>query len=82
MVAKISDLIVNKNYRYNDIAIITGDMANYYIYLEEELKKYDIPAFIDHKRDISSNPFVDGIIAVLDVIAMDFSYEMCIRDRP
>ena len=58
VVAKISDLIVNKNYRYNDIAIITGDMANYYIYLEEELKKYDIPAFIDHKRDISSNPFL------------------------
>ena len=79
VVAKISDLIVNKNYRYNDIAIITGDMANYYIYLEEELKKYDIPAFIDHKRDISSNPFVDGIIAVLDVIAMDFSYDAVMR---
>ena len=79
VVAKISDLIVNKNYRYNDIAIITGDMANYYIYLEEELKKYGIPAFIDHKRDISSNPFVDGIIAVLDVIAMDFSYDAVMR---
>lgn len=73
--AKISDLVVNKGYRYNDIAIITGNMEGYHRYIEEELNKYSIPAFIDHKRDISSNPFVDGIIATLDVIQKDFSYD-------
>lgn len=75
VVSKISDLVINQGYRYNDIAIITGDMENYHRYIEEELNKYHIPAFIDHKRDISTNPFVDGIIATLDVILKDFSYD-------
>ena len=75
VVSKIADLVINKGYRYNDIAIITGDMENYHRYIEEELLRYDIPAFIDHKRDISSNPFVDAVSAVLDVILKDFSYD-------
>lgn len=73
--AKISSLIVEKGYRYNDIAVITGDMGGYYRYLEEEFSRYGIPAFIDHKRNISSNPFVDGIIAAIEIVEKDFSYE-------
>lgn len=61
-VKEISKLIVEKGYRYNDIAIITGDMEKYHRYLEESLYKNNIPCFIDHKRDISLNPFVAGIL--------------------
>ncbi len=71
----ISRLVTEEGYRYNDIAVITGDMEGYYRYLEEELNKYRIPAFIDHKRNISSNPFVDGIKAAIEIIEKDFSYE-------
>lgn len=72
---RISHLVVNQGYRYNDIAVITGDMEGYYRYLEEDFNRYDIPAFIDHKRNISSNPFVDGIKAAIELIEKDFSYE-------
>ena len=74
-VKEISKLIVEKGYRYNDIAIITGDMEKYHRYLEEYLYKNNIPCFIDHKRDISLNPFVAGILAAIDVIYRDFSYD-------
>lgn len=73
--AQILKLVVNKGYRYNDIAVITGDMEGYYRYLEEYFDRYGIPAFIDHKRNISANPFVDGIKAAIEVVEKDFSYE-------
>ncbi len=72
---RISELIIDKGYRYNDIAVITGDMEGYYRYIEEEFSKNNIPAFIDHKRNIASNPFIDGIKAAIEVVEKDFSYE-------
>ena len=50
-------------------------MEKYHRYLEESLYKNNIPCFIDHKRDISLNPFVAGILAAIDVIYRDFSYD-------
>lgn len=72
---RISSLIIDKGYRYNDIAVITGDMEGYYRYIEEEFSKNNIPAFIDHKRNIASNPFIDGIKGAIEVVEKDFSYE-------
>lgn len=71
---KISSLVSEQEYRYKDLAVITGDMEGYYRYLEEEFANYDIPSFIDHKRDISSNPFVECIKAAIEVVEKDFSY--------
>lgn len=71
----ISALVVEKGYRYKDIAVITGDMEGYYRYMEETFESYGIPAFIDHKRNISANPFVDGIKSVIEIVEKDFSYE-------
>lgn len=74
VVHKISQLIAH-GYRYNDIAVITGDMEGYYKVLEEEFYKNNIPAFIDHKRDISANPYIDGLKAVIEVVESNFSYD-------
>ena len=73
--SKIAYLVVEEGYRYNDLAVITGDMEGYYRYVEETFAKYNIPAFVDHKRNISSNPFVDGIKAAIEIVEKDFSYE-------
>lgn len=73
--SKIASLVVEKGYRYNDLAVITGDMEGYYRYVEEVFEKYNIPAFVDYKRNISSNPFVDGIRAAIEIVEKDFSYE-------
>ena len=50
-------------------------MDGYYRYIEEEFSKNNIPAFIDHKHNIASNPFVDGIKAAIEIVEKDFSYE-------
>lgn len=78
--ARIADMMIKneggkKDLRYRDIAVITGDMETYYRYLEEAFAEYDIPAFIDHKRSITANPFVDAMKAVIEIIEKDFSYE-------
>ena len=36
---RISELIVDKGYRYNDIAVITGDMDGYYRYIMESFSR-------------------------------------------
>ena len=38
-----------------------------------------MPCFIDHKEDILANKYVDGILAVLDVINKDFSHQTVMR---
>lgn len=73
--SRIAKLMIENDLRYRDIAVITGDMETYYRYLEEAFQAYGIPAFIDHKRSITANPFVDGLKAVIEIVEKDFSYE-------
>jgi len=65
----------DKELRYRDFAVITANMENYYRYLEEAFNAYNMPTFIDNKRSISSNPYVDAIVAIIDILEKDFSYE-------
>lgn len=76
---EISRLIKNKQYRFNDFAVIAGDIEGYYKYIRQAFIKYDIPCFIDHKEDVLSNKYVDGILAALDVIDKDFSHQAVMR---
>lgn len=73
MKGKLSD--DDEELRYRDFAVITGDVETYYRCLEEAFKEYNIPAFIDYKRSITTNPFVDAIKAVIEIVETDFSYE-------
>ncbi len=77
--SKISELVSKKGYRYNDFAIITGDMETYYRFVDEIFEQYEIPVFIDHKRSIANNPFVDGMIAAIGMIEQDFSFDSVFR---
>ena len=76
---EISKLIKSGDYRYNDIAVIAGDIESYHKYIEQAFEKYDLPCFIDHKEDILANKYVDGILAALDVINKDFSHQTVMR---
>ncbi len=76
---EISRLIKNKNYRFQDFAVIAGDIEEYHKYIRQAFTKYDIPCFIDHKEDVSSNKYVDGLLAALDVIEKDFSHQAVMR---
>lgn len=79
VIREIIHLIRTKGYRYNDIAIVTGDIEGYGRIFTREFEKLGIPCFIDHKREVLSNPFVELIRSVLSMISNNFDYESVFR---
>jgi ATP-dependent helicase/nuclease subunit B len=68
-----------KEIRFQNIAILTGDLATYGPVLNRKLLKAGIPHFIDQKKNIAGTNAVEFIDAVLDIILSDFSYESVFR---
>jgi len=76
---KITNLIKNENYRYNEIAVIAKDLAGYSSLIRTIFAKYEIPVFIDEKRDLNQNVIIKYILALLEVLSKNFSYESVIN---
>lgn len=78
---RISNLVRESNgsLRYKDIAIVTGDMESYKRPLEEALMNNKIPYFIDNKKSLLNNNFVDCIRALLEMVDENFTYEPVFR---
>ena len=69
----------DKEIRFQNIAILTGDLATYGPVLNRKLLKAGIPHFIDQKKNIAGTNAVEFIDAVLDIMLSDFSYESVFR---
>lgn len=82
-VINLSDNIINlikeNNYRYREIAVVTGDLDGYEKIISRCFKEYDIPFFIDKKKDILSNPLVEFIRAAISIINKGYTYETIFR---
>lgn len=76
---EITKLVRDKGYKYKDIAVVMGDMSIYADIIQKIFEENDIPCFIDNKKSILSNPFIELIRSVLEVIIKDFSYESIFR---
>lgn len=76
---QITMLIREAGYCYKDIAVVTGDVAQYANYVPEIFEKYDIPYFIDQTKNILFHPFIECIRAILEIVEQDFSYESVFR---
>lgn len=72
---KIHTMIRERGYRYQDIAVVTGDLSGYAHFIENEFGKYAIPCFLDQTRGIVLNPFIEYIRSGLAVVRQKFSYE-------
>ncbi len=72
---KIHELIRNKGYKYQDIAVVTGDLAAYSHVVENEFERFQIPCFLDQTRGIILNPFIEYLRSGINVILQNFSYE-------
>ena len=78
-VREIFRLVQEKKYRYREIAVVTGDMETYSRVLEKAFAKENIPCFIDYKKDIMGNPFVELLRTVIQLFVRDFDYESVFR---
>lgn len=72
---KITQLIKKENRRYKDIAIITKNLEEYASLVRAIFSKYEIPVFIDEKRDVNQNIIIQYVLALLETIHQNFTIE-------
>ncbi|MDD7683901.1 MAG: helicase-exonuclease AddAB subunit AddB [Clostridium sp.] len=68
-------LVRDENYRYRDIAVVCRDIDNYDKITSVIFNEYNIPVFLDKKREILSNPLVVLILSTLEILISNWSYE-------
>lgn len=76
---EIQRLVRDENCRYRDLAVVTGDLSVYGPLIEQTFSKLGIPGFIDQKKDVLKNPFVEFLRSLLAVIQEDLAYEPMFR---
>ncbi|MBE5966828.1 MAG: helicase-exonuclease AddAB subunit AddB [Lachnospiraceae bacterium] len=76
---EINRLVREEGYRYQDIAAVTGDIENYGRIAKQIFTRMGIPCFIDYKKDILNNPFVEMLRSVIAIVTEDYSYESVFR---
>ena len=63
----IRRMVREKGYRYRDIAVIASDMETYADPLEKACRTFDIPVFMDYKKSILQNAFVEYLRSLLGI---------------
>lgn len=76
---EIRRLISGEHYRYNEIAIVCGDLPAYGSYAREIFGDFDIPLFLDQKTKIVFHPFIEFFQSLLETVRMDFSCDSIFR---
>ena len=75
----ICTLVREKGCRYQDIAVITGDMNTYSPYIPRIFREYQVPIFLDETKKVLLNPFIEFIRSALELIAKNYSYDSVFR---
>ena len=78
-VEQISNLLRKEDCRYRDIAVVAGDLEVYGKLAKELFAQNEIPCFVDQKKSILMNPYVDMLSAVIDIFLTNFEIQKVIR---
>ena len=70
---KIVKLVRDKDCRYKDISVITKDLEGYSNLCKVIFAKYNIPVFIDEKKDLSQNLLVQYILSFINIFSKNWS---------
>ena len=76
---RIRRLVREKNLKYGEIAVITGNLEAYKSIASQVFEESRIPYFLDEKHTILMNPFIEYIRAALEMVTKGFSYESVFR---
>lgn len=76
---QIRSLVRKEGYRYREIGVIVSDMSAYGDYLKQAFEVYGIPVFMDQKKSILLNPFVEYIRSLLSMAEQNFTAESVFR---
>ena len=72
---QITKLVRDKNLRFKDISVITKNIDTYSSLVRAIFEQYDIPVFIDEKRDLNQNSIVQYVLSIFEIFANNFSKE-------
>lgn len=71
---KILDF-VKQGYRFNQIAIVTSNLEKYSVDAKIIFEKYNIPLYLDIKKQLTQNILVKYLMDVLDIFCNNWSLE-------
>ncbi|MBR6221894.1 MAG: exodeoxyribonuclease V subunit gamma [Lachnospiraceae bacterium] len=72
---EIKRLVMDEGFRYRDIAVLSGELADITYIISGVMADYDIPYFIDNTRDMMANPFVIWLTSLLRIETYDYSFD-------
>ena len=78
-VSNVRYLLREKHLRYKEIGIVMSDTSVYSSYVENAFKENNIPIFIDNKKSILLNSFVEYLRSLISMIEDGFSYDSVFR---
>ena len=71
--------LAKQGYRYNQIGIITGNLEEYSVNAKMIFEKYNIPLYLDYKKELSENILVKYILSILEIFSNNWSVETIIN---
>ena len=75
----ITTLVRDKGYRYKDIAVVCRDLDCYEKIVSVIFNDYNVPYFLDKKRELTDNPLIVLILSIFDIKNRNWSYESIFR---
>jgi ATP-dependent helicase/nuclease subunit B len=76
---EILKLCRDKNMSFSDISVVTGNLQGYQKLIQAIFSEYEIPCFVDNKKDVSSHPLAQVLVNALRVLTENWSYESVFR---
>lgn len=71
----IHNLVKKSGYSYNEIGIITEEIEKYSEDIKAIFAKYDIPVFVDDKKELNQNILIKFVMAMLDIFVKNWSFD-------
>lgn len=72
---EITKSVRDNNLRYKDISVITKNIDTYSSLVRSIFAEYNIPVFIDEKRDLNQNIIVQYLLSIFEIFSNNFSRE-------
>ena len=79
IVSEILQLTRKEGFRYRDIAVVTADLETYGIVVVNLMIQNDIPAFLDYKRAVAANLYVEMLCSALEIVEKGYPYDTMFR---
>jgi len=79
MARRIIHLVREKNYRFRDIAIVSGNIQGYTMLIRRAFEEYGIPFFLDEKRSSMDRPAMEWILSALKTVESNYRYDQVFR---